>query len=215
MWTLTMEVQMYVMLPALFFLAEREKKLWPLVVLWALAVAVGYAYFPGPAVIFPKVIPNFIPGVIAYLIFSKRRTHLLPAWAFGVYLLAMLVVYMVQPGPSLSWFVSLALGFGIPFFRQISLPWLVRLGQQVAQYSYGIYLWHSFGIKLGFRYFTNPWTQVCAELAITAVLSVVSYKLIEHPLDNYGKLITRRYDSIGANEPSLVLTKAMAGAGTS
>lgn len=203
MWTLTMEVQMYVLLPALFFLAVREKKVWTLVVLWAFAVVVGHSYFPGPAVFFLKVIANFIPGVIAYLIFDRRSPAPLPAWSFAPFLFVLLAVYMLVPSPEVSWCISLALGFALPQFRQISMPWLVEASQQVALYSYGVYLWHSFGIKLGFRFFHNPWAQVVAELVFTAFMSIAGYRVLEEPLIRYGNRLGHR---LAVSKGTLVAT---------
>ena len=201
LWTLTIEVQMYLLLPGLFFLAHREKKLWQLILRWALAVLELRAYLRTSGNILPTVIPDFLPGVIAYLAFQRFRARL-PAWTFPVFLCLLLTVYMVHPSTASSWPVALILGLALPLFRQIAQPTLVSLSHNVAKYSFGIYLWHSFGMKLSFHFLARQhWTlQVAAELLFTAVVSVATYHLIEEPLIRVGNRVASFEDPIPASE---------------
>lgn len=185
MWTLTMEVQMYLVLPMLFVFAKRDAKLWTLIVIWALAVATNLAFMPGRGVNLPKVIPNFIPGVIAYVGFRKFKA-VLPAWTFAPFLLACMAVFMMWPSPQTSWCIALVFGLLLPKFRQIASLVFVKAFNVIALYSYGIYLWHSFGMHLAFHFLRGPWIQVSGELAFTAVASVVGYHLIEKPMIQAG-----------------------------
>ena len=75
-WTLAIEVQMYLVLPVLFFFVIRERRLWQPLVLWVATVAVVRAFVPvaiGNMVL--SVAPNFLAGVIAFLAFKKVPPH--------------------------------------------------------------------------------------------------------------------------------------------
>ncbi len=193
MWTLTIEVQMYVVLPAFFYLVSRERKVWQLVVVWIFAVAEILNYVSTAGNIFPTVLPDFIPGVIAYLLFSTVKPRF-PAWAFMPMLLALLSLYMYSPSPPHSWPLMLALAFLLPMFAQIQCRPLIVVTNKIAMYSYGIYLWHSFGMKLSFHFMPNEpgWVKVAAELLITAGASVGSYHALELPLMRYGNRLAAR-----------------------
>ena len=195
MWTLTIEVQMYVLLPALFFLVSREGKIWQVLVLWSLAVLELHAFLRTPANILPTVIPDFLPGVVAYLAFRKFRAHL-PGWLFVFYLVALLSAYMVSPTPAHSWPIVLVLGLTLPSFRQISQRSLVWLSGNVAKYSFGIYLWHTFGMKISFHFLAHHsgLLKVVGELAFTAVASVAGYHLLEEPLMKVGSRLAKAND---------------------
>jgi len=130
----------------LWSFSPRTKKIWYILLLWCLAVLELHAWLRSGSNILPTVIPNFLPGVVAYLAFRKFRA-VLPAWTFLPFILVLLTVYMVSPLPSHSWPTILTLGFALPLFRQISMPALVWFSQKIARYSFGIYLWHSFGIR--------------------------------------------------------------------
>lgn len=195
MWTLTIEVQMYVMLPALFFFASRERKIWQLIVLWALAVVEIFVYQHSASNTLPTVIPDFLPGAVAYLAFSQFRPRF-PGWTFLPCLILFLAIYMIRPSTIHSWPIMLVFGLTLPLFHQISHPAAIWLSQTIAKYSYGIYLWHSFGMKLSFHYLVSHsgFVKVSGELAFTAAASIASYHLIEEPLIKLGSRLARAND---------------------
>ena len=74
LWSLPYEMQMYLFLPFLFLFANRIRSIRPLLGLWVAAVAVAmvHARFGHmPDVV--KYIPCFIPGIIAYKIWSTSQ----------------------------------------------------------------------------------------------------------------------------------------------
>ena len=192
MWSLPLEVDMYILLPALFFFVRRNFSLWPLLAFWMLAVGVAR-----PQVIwgniFITVVPCFLPGIMAYVLF--QRTHpRLPAWLFPVFLFSILGAFMVDPGVKHQWPACLVLGLGLPFFRQISAAPLIRVSHEVAKYSYGIYLTHSFGLVIGFYLLRGRpvWLQIFSTLLSTAVFSVIAYHALEKPLIDVGARLALR-----------------------
>ncbi len=70
-----------------------------------------------------------------------------------------------------SWPMCLVLGLTLPRFRQIGSPALKRISHELAKYSYGIYLSHSFALALGFYVLrTSPlWLQLAVSFASIAV----------------------------------------------
>jgi peptidoglycan/LPS O-acetylase OafA/YrhL len=194
MWTLTLEVQMYLVLPCLFLLASHGKRIWQLLLLWGLVIAQNHLTVMNysTANTLPTVIPVFLSGVIAYVAFQKFRA-VLPSWTFPVFLFALLVLYMRSPSPPHAWPIALALGVMLPLFKQFSNRTVVSLGHHIAKYSYGIYLWHSFGMKLSFHFLPtgNGVIKVMGELIITAIASIAGYHLIEAPMINLGNRLAK------------------------
>jgi peptidoglycan/LPS O-acetylase OafA/YrhL len=195
LWTLPLEVQMYIGLPALFAFARKEQKLWPLVTLWGAAAVCAYCLLPRAFDIqqFFAFIPNFIPGAVAFVSFmsAKRRW---PAWAFGLLLGALTIAYVLRPSRPMGWICCLVLGLLIPHFRPTRNLLLCTIGHAVAKYSYGIYLLHLWAIAIGFYYLPlhHLWAKVTIELLCVAVLAPLAYRLIEKPAMDFGARIARR-----------------------
>ena len=196
LWSLPLEVDMYVLLPVLFFFVRKNFSLWPLLLLWGLAVGLGRGYLNDNS-IFETVIPCFLPGVMAYVLF-RRTTPRLPAWLLPLFLLLLTSFFMYSPAVQNSWPMCLALGLGLPFFREIRLHSLQWISHQLAKYSYGIYLSHSFAIVLGFYLLHNLpfWLQVAVVLMSIAVLSVSGYHLIEKPMIDLGARLAQRAERL-------------------
>jgi peptidoglycan/LPS O-acetylase OafA/YrhL len=203
-WSLPMEVEMYIVLPLLYLYAAREKKLWPLLLLWLLAVAqaAGLRYFGN---FLPTVIPDFLAGVIAYVGFQRFRP-VLPGWSFGPWLLLLGGVYMISPGVVVAWPMTLALGLTLPLFRQLDWGWSTKLFHTVAKYSYGIYIAHTFMITLVCRWMARfgATTEITVALLLTAAVAFVSYHLIEDPMIRAGSRIARANDRRQARALELV-----------
>jgi len=193
MWSLPYEVQMYVLLPVVFFFVRRNFSLWPLLLYWTFIVILCRALF-SPAVPhnFFLCIPYFLPGVMAYVGFGRYKPRL-PSWTLPIALLIAWSLFMISPGWRIADALCLSVGLGLPFFHQITTRWLIRASHHVAKYSYGIYLAHPFSIVLGL--YLLPHRPLALQLTVLfvslAVFSVSAYHLLEKPMINLGARLAR------------------------
>lgn len=196
MWTLPLEVDMYFLLPFLYFFLKKNFSVWPLLALWAAVSVYCKATFPPDNTTFLVCVPYFLPGVMAYVLFAKVRGRL-PAFLLPLLIFGLLAAFMIRPSWRNGWLLTLALGVMLPFFRQIRMKWLIRSAHEVAQYSYGIYLVHSFAIALGVVYLHayNLAVQLTVVVASLAVMSIASHKLLEKPFMKLGARIARRFEA--------------------
>lgn len=190
---------MYLALPALFAYARKERRSWPFVTLWAGTAICVFRLSPrvfDPWNIFAFV-PNFIPGVIAFVGFMRYRERW-PAWTFAVLIAALAGSFIALPSRPMGWTCSLALGVLLPCFRQTASRVLQAIGHTIAKYSYGIYLLHMWGIAIAFHYLHLPnlAAKLAVELLSTAVLSVAGYHLIERPLIDFGGRVAKRVANV-------------------
>jgi peptidoglycan/LPS O-acetylase OafA/YrhL len=184
MWSLPIEVQMYVLLPVLFFFLRKNMALWPLLLLWALAAAYAYRVQEmNPAL----AVPYFLSGLMAYVGFSRWRVRL-PGWCF----VPVLAAIVWAGGSAGNWqracYPCLALGLTLPLFRQLKQGILTKACWQVARYSYGIYLTHPFALLLAFylgRSLGRP-MQFVVLFASLATFSIAAFHLIESPCMRLG-----------------------------
>jgi len=214
LWSLPLEIQMYLCLPFLYLLAVKYGVRGVLcfevvaVILfraryWAIAHAI-----PGAA---PLDILEFVPcfgaGILAYAILHRSRTSdrrpfagmlWLPALALVVagYLLA----HNIWPSPRFhvprrEWVTCVAVAVMIPLFREVSTRWLARAGAVVAKYSYGIYLWQVIALWIGFEIFSQTAfaVRVAISIAALAILAWGSYQLVEHPGVRLGARLADRF----------------------
>ena len=199
MWSLPYEVQMYVLLPALFFLLQRNLSRWPLGLFWALEILLCRPLFHGVAHNFFLVIPYFLPGVMAYAGFSRYRARM-PAFLFPLFLLALWAGFVRHPGWRQADLLCLVAGLGLPLFRQIRPGWLAQSSHALAKYSYGVYLAHPFAIVLGIYLLPHAPVplQLLAVLSSLTLLSVGAYHCLELPMIRLGGRLAakaeRRYE---------------------
>ncbi len=199
LWSLPFEVEMYVALPMLFTVALMAKGVRYLGVLIASSVAIGLLVFAatGHAQIL-AYIPCFLAGVLAYALRDKVRPFISSA-LWPVFLLAWFGVTSLLMPPTgiphmlVSWAACLFLGFSIGAFRDSTARVWNRMTQQVAKYSYGIYLSHVPAIWLAFGYLGEAGTtlKVLASLLITAAVSVAAFHLVESPMIEVGRRLSQ------------------------
>jgi peptidoglycan/LPS O-acetylase OafA/YrhL len=208
LWNLPWEVQMYLVLPAFFALLRRFQGLVAVLALWLtatlLAVAATQPALPRMfhGAIFP---PMFIGGKVAYRLLSRRKDrsnrHAFPAWTWPFLILGLfaiegfLVGYHSTESPIGSFMnatICLTLAIAIPAFGELSARSIVLPAQQIAKYSYGIYLLHVPALIFVLRFLPGlPLAlKLFAFLALTTILSFVSFHTIEDPLIRLGKRLT-------------------------
>lgn len=137
-------------------------------------------------------VPNFLPGVIAYVRFQKRAS--LPAWGFVILLFMAAATYVQRPGRSMGWLCCLTVGVALPLFRQTAMPWIVKSVRVIARYSYGIYLLHMWAIVIGFYclHLHSLTAKLFVEAISLAVLAPAAYHMVEGPLIRLGSRLANR-----------------------
>jgi len=193
MWSLPYEIMMYLLLPILYFFVRKNFSLWPLLLAWAL-ILLNTRRTPNHN--FGTAIGYFLPGVMAYVAFGRWKP-VLPGWTLPLFLLVLWAVFIPHFSFHGMWEFCLIVGLGLPLFRQIDQEWILAPSRQIAKYSYGIYLTHMFGLVVGIRLLSahSLPVQVLAVVLSTAVLSLLGYHLIEHPMIRLGSRLASRAES--------------------
>lgn len=194
LWSLPYEMQMYLFLPFLFLFANRIRSIRPLIGLWfvAVGVAIFHARFGHmPDVV--KYIPCFIPGIIAYKIWSTSQ----PRWPFKYWPLALgaiVAAAILFVDYERGWVICLMTGLLVPRFVDMPKGWVQKSCQMIAKYSYGIYLGHYICLWAAFVKFAFlPMAARWAIFLVTVVaLPVLVFHTIEEPMIKVGKHLAQR-----------------------
>lgn len=149
-WSLPLEVQMYIVLPLLFFASRFLKKTGAQLALWA-SISIFFAYLQGTVlhVQIMEYVPNFMGGIMAFTLFARSKPRSSAA-GWLPFLVLLSLIYMMWPARLTGWIICSLLGFSIPFFREISSERLKSLVKTVSKYSYGIYISHFFSLWVAF-----------------------------------------------------------------
>jgi len=201
LWSLPLELQMYLVLPALFLFASRVKSWWAMVAFWWSAVALWFAVGLSTGMLplseggirspaeellkFTRFAPCFLPGIVAYKLW--RRPRFLPASSWPAFLVLCCAAFLWPSGSQpieTGWFICFAIGLGVCFFQEMRENPLTRLTKRIARYSYGIYLFHYLAIWIGFVVCRNlnVGLQIAIFGAVLVSLSVLLYHTVEAPM---------------------------------
>lgn len=200
MWSLPLEMQMYLVLPFCFLFCAKRGAGWALV-LWLAALPIAYLQPHVTARLdVLAYVPSFLGGVIAWRL-SRSYSRTLPSWAWPIVFAATTLIWLSTSRADQAvhrWFFGLALGLAIPFFREISYRPLVRAAHLVAKYSYGIYLSHPAVIAFAFGLHMSLAARWVVFVVCAVGAPVALYHLIEKPMIDFGQKLTRRwYDRRG------------------
>jgi peptidoglycan/LPS O-acetylase OafA/YrhL len=195
MWSLPYEVQMYLLLPMAFFFVRKNFSLWPLLLLWGLVIFITHS-FPSSGHSFAVALGYFLPGIMAYVAFGRWKPCL-PGWLLPVFLVAMWAVFLYHCNFHKGWWFCLTVGLGLPLFRQLRSEWVLAPSRQIAKYSYGVYLTHSFAIAIGFHLMRGHSLAVrlLAESVPLVILPVLAYHLLEHPMIRIGSRLAAKAEA--------------------
>lgn len=194
--TLPYEMQMYLVLPFFYLLARSLRSVWPLLPLWFLTFFLGLESFHFERHHFPDFLvylPCFFSGIIAYKLTSQWHLQL-PSFVWPICLAALTLFYLWQPSKPRSWIVCLLLGIVLPQFREISSPFMRRMCQLIARYSYGIYLSHFIFIWLAFQelHKLSRIMQWGIFLLSSVLAPVLLYHVLEAPMVRIGQRLAAR-----------------------
>jgi peptidoglycan/LPS O-acetylase OafA/YrhL len=188
LWSLPFELQMYAFLPFVFMWVRGKRVFWSLLGVWTASVIAGILqpHFHGLGRLsILAFAPNFLPGVVAFsLPYAPRfKAALWPAFIF-----ALVIVFSFRSDAWFGWVLCLLLGISIPFFAEISTPWLRWISNRVATYSYGIYIAHQFCIwfALGVLAQQPLWLRISVLVVLLVGSPVLLYHVIEKPMIDLG-----------------------------
>jgi peptidoglycan/LPS O-acetylase OafA/YrhL len=193
LWSLPIEVQMYVLLPFLFL--WRKRSLWRLIALWAVCAVLGHFVQTVPALGWFTLllfVPNFLPGIIA---FGLPENRTIPAYLWPPFVLLLVFVFVLSPGRQSGAEACLLLGLALPRFKEITFRPLQLISNRIATYSYGLYLGHEFFIWYAL---TRHHSWILFWL-LWIVVPVILYHGLEHPAIRFGTRLAKK-----ASEPRIV-----------
>lgn len=204
LWTLPIELQMYLLLPLCFLVARAGgARRMAMVIAAGVTMAALFRWGDSDAhrisglwrLRVLEYVPCFLMGVLAYFLLRRRRAATLPWYWWPVVLsldVAFLVLWRVH------WSVSIAfcalLGLAIPFVRDAIPTAYTRLAHTIAKYSYGIYLMHLLAIRAGFSVLGGHPMPVQWLAMIVALIagSWLGYHAIEKPGITMGRRLAGR-----------------------
>jgi peptidoglycan/LPS O-acetylase OafA/YrhL len=184
LWTLPLEVQMYVTLPFLFLLG-RSRPTGTLMLLWLASVplAILQLHTFGRLSVLGYA-PCFIAGVIAWKLSLSVERHF-SGWLWPFAFVATWPLFLVATHENnmyFRWLFCFGLGLTIPWFREIQFPPIRLLAHYVAKYSYGIYLSHVALIMWSCGLPVTAATRALILAVLAVVTPIAIYHLIEHPM---------------------------------
>ena len=192
LWSLPYELEMYVLLPVLYFFVRKNFAIWPLLLMWAMTLLLT-RHLPSDRHTFEVAVGYFLPGCMAYVGFGRWRPRL-PAWTLAVFLGVLWAAFLLRANFHTGWYACLALGLGLPVFRQMRSAWAIVPSRIIAKYSYGVYVTHPFAIVIGLYLLRGHslGVRLLAEAVPLVVLPVVAYHLLENPLIKIGARLAAR-----------------------
>ena len=195
LWSLPFELQMYAVLPAIFWLLRR-RGMGAAVCLAALSVELAFVELrmnPFRGLWITRYVPCFMGGAFAYCAYNSRRRFSWWLWPVVIGSLGMVYGMSKQTAPS-DWITCMVLGLLAPAFREAPPNLMSKAGAVVARYSYGIYLSHAPLLWLCFQRLAAVPVVVrwAAFAALICVIPAGLYHLIEEPFIRAGKALSLR-----------------------
>jgi peptidoglycan/LPS O-acetylase OafA/YrhL len=197
LWSLPYEVQMYLLLPALYLLASRKKA--PVYIGALLAGFVFWGALVAAITGTPKMtayVPCFLSGVLCYSLRNRIRPTV-PAALWTVFVLALIFMHHFiglrgVPLHWLDWIFCILLGLGINMFHDSGAATVNLAANKIALYSYGIYLLHVPALYLVFYRFHIQGVVLGSGLSVLVTLaaSVLAFHALESPCIEFGRKIT-------------------------
>lgn len=218
LWSLSWEVQMYLVLPFLYLAIRRYIGAAPLLLLWLITLILGgITWGAGPArtLRILQYVPCFLAGAIAYVQLRAPRRRL-PSMLWPLVAVGSVVVYTIvqwRMHSDLSfatkYLLCLFLGLAIPRVAELPESFATRLSHLIAKYSYGIYLSHFPIMWLVFQKLRiSPFVQWPLFIALSIAVPLLAYHAIEQPLIDLGRRLAERFERGPASDTADVAATA-------
>jgi peptidoglycan/LPS O-acetylase OafA/YrhL len=194
LWSLPYEMQMYLLLPLLFWLLSRARTPLAMLALWIAVAVAAKLRLHGSETDLLDYAPCFLAGVTGYAIARARRASWqLPFWLWPVAIAAATVFYVTRPTLPHGWVSCLVVATAVVAIRELPDGRWRHTFQLIARYSYGIYLAHFILIWLAFE--DLAWTSWSVQLAVfgatLVAVPVLAYHVVERPMIRVGERIAR------------------------
>jgi peptidoglycan/LPS O-acetylase OafA/YrhL len=198
LWSLPYEVQMYLVLPALYYLALKRRCVLYLCGLLAFFCGLGFliARESGGHLNMAAYVPCFLSGVLCYSL-RDRIPAFIPAALWPPFVLSLICGYCFtnlhgNPKFWIGWIFCLVLGLAINAFRDSAYRPLNVVVEKIALYSYGMYLLHVPVLYLVFMVLgiKNLVFGPLLFVALTMVASSITYHFLESPLIEIGRKLS-------------------------
>jgi peptidoglycan/LPS O-acetylase OafA/YrhL len=192
LWSLPLEVQMYVMLPFAYFIIRRNvgyrsAGLW----VFSIALALTVPRISGRLNVF-EYAPCFTSGIVAFDLLRKRARYAqrLSWWLWPIGIMS--AIFLFTPLDNLNllekiyraWFLSLGIGLLYVFVAEAPCNSIQRVLHWIAEHSYGIYLSHI--VVIWFVFYPMAATPIWVRAAVLAISAVaipgLLYRYVEEPL---------------------------------
>jgi peptidoglycan/LPS O-acetylase OafA/YrhL len=207
LWSLPVEVQMYITLPFFFFFAKSRKTPFGLMAIWAVAATLLFwvvpiidavnkntlAYYQIPNILHWS--PCFIAGVVAYKISETQDKRNLPSWILPVLIAFLAFSYMHSWEFTKNYFITITLAMTLPFIKEIQSGFTSKVCKTIAKYSYSIYLLHYFSLWFTYEVYkvSNFGLGLIVFFASLGVFSFAAFHLIEDPFIKLGNKLAFRF----------------------
>ena len=195
LWSLPLEVQMYCLLPFLYFVIRAKP--YRSIVLWVGSVLVALTvpqFITRLSVLY--FAPCFTAGILAFDLHRSAKWKL-PSWVWPVTIFSAIALFGPFDNIHLiakmrrAWALSLLLGLAIPYVKEMTIPSLKKASHLVAKYSYGIYLSHVivFWLAINVMHGFPIWARAAVLVVGSFGAPVMMFHWIEDPLIKVGARI--------------------------
>jgi peptidoglycan/LPS O-acetylase OafA/YrhL len=189
---------MYLVLPALYYLALKKRGTLYLCGLLAFFGGLGFliAGESGGHLNMAAYVPCFLSGILCYSLRDRIRAFL-PAALWPPFVLSIICGYCLtnlhgNPKFWIGWIFCLVLGLAINAFQDSANRPLNVAAEKIALYSYGMYLLHVPFLYLVFMVLgiNNLVFGPLLFVALTMVASSITYHFLESPLIEIGRKLS-------------------------
>jgi peptidoglycan/LPS O-acetylase OafA/YrhL len=187
LWSLPIELQMYVFLPFLWIVAVR----WGVTgIIGAIGVAAVAGLVASTNLHWLDLLryaPCFLAGVFIYAVKRAGVRTRIPSVLFPLLLLGAIGGYAAIvhfPSPLWGeWLLCFCVAFLLAFTREMRESRLTRVAKQVAKYSYGIYLVHNPMLAIGHTMMVDYpiWQRVAVTVTGLVLFPIILYQAVERP----------------------------------
>ena len=200
LWTLPIEMQLYLLLPFAFLVARRGWRptavMLAVTIPLAVAVRMGSSGWAAPVTAL-RFAPCFAAGVLAWALCWHAPDRARWSWLQAGAAMTVLVSAYVSldpwnPSVVRSWAFCLSLGLLVARLPELPGGAVARLAESVAKHSYGVYLFHVPLLWLAFQHRRSLGVLLDGLLfaGLLVAVCIVSYRFVEKPLIELGRRLS-------------------------